>query len=120
MTGSVKRAVAETERRRKIQMTYNKKHNIIPQTIIRAIKDILPDASNVLAIELGPVNRSRSEMDKILKRKEIEMKEAADNLNFELAAVLRDEIHVLEEKLGKHKDKTVKGRTMKKKIKVTE
>ena len=120
MTGSVKRAVAETERRRKIQTAYNKKHNIVPQTIVRAIKDILPDASNVLAIELGPIGRSCSEMDKILKRKEIEMKEAADNLNFELAAVLRDEIHVLEEKLGKHKDKTVKGRTMKKKIKVTE
>jgi len=118
MTGSVKRAVAETERRRKIQMAYNKKHNIVPQTVVRAIKDILPDASDILAIELGPVNRSRSEMDKILKRKEVEMREASDNLNFELAAVLRDEIHVLEEKLGKHKDKTAKGRAMKKKIKI--
>ena len=59
-------------------------------------------------------------MDKILKRKVMEMKEASDSLNFELAAVLRDEIQTLEEKLGKNKDKTIKGRAIKKRIKVSD
>lgn len=120
ITGSVKRAVEETDRRRKIQASYNKKHGIIPKTIVREIKDILPDAEEVLKIELGPIGRSKSEMDKILKRKVMEMKEASDSLNFELAAVLRDEIQTLEEKLGKNKDKTIKGRAIKKRIKVSD
>jgi excinuclease ABC subunit B len=117
MTGSVKRAVEETERRRKLQMEYNKKHGIVPKTVVREIKDILPDAGEILDMELGPVGRSKSEMAKMLKRKESEMKEAADSLNFELAAVLRDEIQTLEEKLGKNKDKTIKGKAIHKKLK---
>jgi protein-arginine kinase activator protein McsA len=48
------------------------------------------------------------------------MKKAAEDLDFELAAVLRDEINTLEEKLGKNKDKTIKGRAMKKRIKVND
>ncbi len=120
MTGSVKRATEETERRRKLQMAYNKEHNITPKTVVREIKDILPDAGEILEMELGPVGRSKSEMDKMLRRKESEMKEAAENLNFELAAVLRDEIQTLEEKLGKNKDKTIKGKAMKKRIKVND
>lgn len=120
MTGSVKRAVEETERRREIQIAYNKKHNIVPRTVVREIKDILPDAGEILEMELGPIGRSKSEMDKMLRRKETEMKEAAENLNFELAAVLRDEIQTLEEKLGKNRDKTIKGKALKKRIKVSD
>lgn len=115
ITGSVKRAVEETERRRAIQIAYNKKHNITPKTIIREIKDILPNAGEVLEIELGPIGKSHREMMKILKRKEIEMKEASDDLNFELASVLRDEIKTLEEKLDISKNKTIKGRAVRKK-----
>ncbi|MFA4999574.1 MAG: excinuclease ABC subunit UvrB [Parcubacteria group bacterium] len=114
MTGSVKRAVAETERRRKLQLAYNKKHGIVPKTIIREIKDILPDVEEVLKMELGPINRSRSEMERILKGKITDMKTAADELNFELAAVLRDEIQTLEEKLGKNEKKTIRSRAIKK------
>jgi len=112
MTNSVKRAVAETERRRKIQTAYNNQHGIIPRTVIRAIKDILPNTGDILEIELGPIGRSHSAMDRILKQKEREMKEAAENLNFELASVLRDEIQTLEERLKKNKEKTIKGRAL--------
>jgi excinuclease ABC subunit B len=116
MTGSVKRAVDETDRRRKIQVAYNKKHGITPKTVIREIKDILPDAGDVLEIELGPIGRSRSELDKLLKKKVLEMRDAADALDFELASVLRDEIRTLEEKMNK-KEKTVRlGRKAKAKV----
>ncbi len=116
ITGPVKRAMEETARRRALQITYNKKHNITPQTVVRDIKDILPDAEKLLSIELGPIGRSRSAMEKLLGVKITEMKDAAEKLNFELAAVLRDEIQTLEEKLGKNTEKTIKGRAMKKKI----
>jgi excinuclease ABC subunit B len=119
ITGSVKRAVEITERRRNIQLAYNKEHGITPKTVVREIKDIL-EASETLDIELAPVARSRSELDKLLKSKERDMKKAAEDLDFELAAVLRDEINTLEEKLGKNKDKTIKGRAMKKRIKVND
>jgi excinuclease ABC subunit B len=116
MTGSVKRAVDETDRRRKIQVAYNKKYGITPKTVIREIKDILPDAGDVLEIELGPIGRSRSELDKLLKKKVLEMRDAADALDFELASVLRDEIRTLEEKMNK-KEKTVRlGRKAKAKV----
>ncbi|MFA5052623.1 MAG: excinuclease ABC subunit UvrB [Parcubacteria group bacterium] len=116
MTRSVKRAVEETDRRRKLQVAYNKRHGITPKTIVREIKDILPDVEEILKVELGPIGKSHSEMEKLLKRKTEEMKNAADDLNFELAAVLRDEIETLEEKLGKNKDKTIKGRAIRKRF----
>jgi excinuclease ABC subunit B len=120
LTGSVERAMGKTERRRKIQTEYNERHGITPKTIVREIKNILPNMGETLEIELGPIKRSKSEMDKLLKKKILEMKEAADNLDFELAGVLRDEIQTLEEKLGKNKDKTIKGRAMKKRIRVSD
>jgi excinuclease ABC subunit B len=95
LTGSIKRAIAETERRRKIQVAYNKKNNITPETIIKEIRDILPDVDEVLKLELGPIPRSRIAFDKLLRDKEREMKEAAKQLDFELAAILRDEIKIL-------------------------
>ncbi|MCK9187377.1 MAG: excinuclease ABC subunit UvrB [Candidatus Colwellbacteria bacterium] len=117
ITGSVKRAFEETERRRKLQIAYNKKHGITPKTIIRDIKSIIPDGDETLEIELGPIKRSKSELEKLLKTKIKEMKKAADNLEFELASVLRDEIKTLEEKMGKNKEDTIKGRSMRKGIK---
>ena len=108
ITGSIKRAVKETDRRRKKQLAYNKKHGITPRTIEKAIKDILEEfgltqkqgikkARNqknkkTLSIELQADDRPIKE---IIKDKEVQMKEAAQKLEFELAAVLRDEIRLL-------------------------
>ncbi len=99
ITGSIKRAVGETERRRKLQLAYNKKHGITPKTIVKAIKDILPDVDELLKLELKPVARSKVGIERLIKAKEIEMKKAAKNLDFELAALLRDEIRELTRKI---------------------
>ncbi|MDD5099110.1 MAG: excinuclease ABC subunit UvrB, partial [Candidatus Colwellbacteria bacterium] len=80
ITKSVKRAVEETDRRRKIQVEYNKKHGIIPKTIVKEIKDMLPEAAETLEIELAPIAKSLSEMEKLLKVKEREMRSASDDL----------------------------------------
>lgn len=100
-TGSMERAIGETNRRREIQITYNKKHHITPRTIEKRIHDIV-----------GDIERSRSraikeltEMDthafagdkeKLVKEKRRQMHEAADRLDFETAALIRDEIATLE------------------------
>lgn len=103
MTGSIERAVRETERRRKIQLAYNKKHNITPKTIVKEIKDILP-AEDILKLEIAPVPKSKRERDALIREKELEMKRAAEALDFELAAILRDEIRILRESGKKGKN----------------
>ncbi len=100
ITGSIKRAVEETERRRKIQLEYNQKHGITPKTIVKAIKDILPNVEELLKLEIQPV-KSQAGLEKLIKQKEREMKEAAKQLDFELAAILRDEIKILKSKVLK-------------------
>jgi excinuclease ABC subunit B len=98
ITGSIKRAVRETERRRKIQLTYNEEHGITPRTIIREIKDILP-TEEILKLETKPLPKSKKSLETLLKEKQAEMKEAAEKLDFELAAILRDEVIALSKKL---------------------
>ncbi|HEY4498209.1 MAG TPA: helicase-related protein, partial [Candidatus Paceibacterota bacterium] len=94
ITGSIKQALRETERRRKIQLDYNQKHGITPKTIIKGISDIIP-IKEVLELELGPLPKSKRELEALVKEKEREMKEAASRLDFELAAILRDEVKAL-------------------------
>jgi excinuclease ABC subunit B len=103
ITGSIERAVKETDRRRKIQVAYNKEHGITPTTIVKAISDILPaaDIDKILKLETRPVPKSKTAMKALLADKEHEMKEAAKRLDFELAAILRDEIRELTKKVGK-------------------
>ena len=107
MTGSMKRAIAETDRRRAKQLAYNKEHDITPQTIIKAIKDIRgtlglsvdsKDVKDILKLEL---TAETHDLRTVLKQKEAEMKEAARNLQFELAAILRDEISELLKEIKK-------------------
>jgi excinuclease ABC subunit B len=98
ITGSIKRAVGETERRRKIQLAYNEEHGITPRTIIREIKDILP-TEEILKLETRPLPKSKRSLQTLLKAKQAEMKEAAEKLDFELAAILRDEVITLSKKL---------------------
>jgi excinuclease ABC subunit B len=100
MTESLRRAILETERRRKIQIEYNKKHHITPKTIIKTIKDIgIPsreetiDSKKILALDT--IGEKGKKIEDIIAKKEKEMKEAAKLLDFELAAILRDEIREL-------------------------
>jgi len=95
VTGSMKRAIEETNRRRALQMEYNKKHNITPRTIKKKIQSIVDH-------EINPqVSRDFSELETLediggyIRQKEKEMKDAARNLEFEKAAIIRDEISEL-------------------------
>lgn len=101
ITGSIERAVAETDRRRALQVAYNKAHGITPTTIVKAITDILPNVDEILKLETKPVPKSKTGMQKLIADKEREMREAAKRLDFELAALLRDEIKELYKKVGK-------------------
>ena len=138
MTGSLERAIGETNRRREIQIAYNKKHGITPKTIIKKIKDITEELEDKhgkavnaeldLDVELfkkvfakDKSNKGKNESDsikntmlsdeernkvvyeKIIKIKEKEMSKAVKELDFETAAILRDEIIVLKEKLDTSK-----------------
>ncbi len=98
ITGSIERALKETDRRRAIQVAYNKEHGITPTTIIKKISDILPNVEAILNLELKAVPKSKTALQKLIAQKEKEMREAAKLLNFELAGILRDEIRELNKK----------------------
>ncbi len=112
VTGSLKRALAETERRRTIQLAHNKKHGITPKTVKKAITDIRAalglgdgpaDVRNILKLEM---TAEPHEIAEVIKEKEYDMKESARKLDFETAAILRDEIALLKkEMLAKEKGK---------------
>ncbi len=103
-TDSMKKAIAETERRRKIQQAYNRKHKITPETVKKAIPDILKsiyeaDYVTVPLIAEQPGDYvSVFEIPKLVSRLKKEMRAAASKLNFEKAAELRDRIKSLEER----------------------
>ena len=109
ITGSIERAVKETDRRRALQTAYNREHGITPKTIVKAISDILPDVEAMLALEMKPVPKSKTALAKLIAEKEREMKDAAKRLDFELAALLRDEIKELSKKAGKIPAEKAKG-----------
>lgn len=128
LTGSLKNAINETNRRREIQIAYNKKNGITPKTIVKKIKDITEELENkherTVQAELGlDVELFKSALgkaqksvkfekmsdqewneliyEKIIKTKEKEMNKAVKELDFETAAILRDEIIALKEKKEK-------------------
>jgi excinuclease ABC subunit B len=103
MTGSMERAIGETERRRKIQLDYNEKNNITPKTISKNINDITEelkkDHEKSVALELATDKKLfEKNPNKLIKLKEKQMNEAVKALDFETAAILRDEIKILKEK----------------------
>jgi excinuclease ABC subunit B len=108
ITGSIERAVKETDRRRILQLAYNKKHGITPKTIVRKIANILPDVDSLLALEMKPVPKSKKALLALIKDKERDMREASKQLDFELAAILRDEIKALIKKSEHEKEKNEK------------
>ena len=102
VTGSMKRAVAEMDRRRKKQSDYNKKHNITPKTIVKAVNDLeefqyKAKHDAVLLVKENILTYTAKNILLIISQLEKDMNDAADNLNFELAAVLRDKIFELKE-----------------------
>ncbi|MEN9552133.1 MAG: hypothetical protein RI935_510 [Candidatus Parcubacteria bacterium] len=103
MTGSLERAINETNRRRAIQEAFNKEHGITPKTIAKNIKDITEELQSEHAkavnAELSIDEKLfKKNPDKLIKLKEKQMKEAVKALDFETAAILRDEIKVLKER----------------------
>lgn len=95
VTPSMEKAISETYRRREIQMEYNKKHNIVPKTIKKGVRDIL-EISATHKDESGK-RLSRAEREKLIIELTNEMKAAAKILEFEHAAMLRDKIAKLKE-----------------------
>ena len=94
ISGAMDEAISETNRRRKIQMDFNKEHNLVPETIFKEIRDKI-GLSPVLE-ESKPYDKmTRIERDKEISLLEIRMKEAAKNLDFEIAAEIRDLIYEL-------------------------
>ncbi|MEK9727009.1 MAG: excinuclease ABC subunit UvrB [Candidatus Margulisiibacteriota bacterium] len=98
ITPSIRQAVNETKRRRKKQMDYNKAHGIEPKPIIKEIKDIR-DENRALLKEVEAVKtvKDPKEQQAMVAKIEKEMHAAADNLEFEVAAVLRDQLRQLQE-----------------------
>jgi excinuclease ABC subunit B len=114
ITGSIDRAIRETDRRRAIQVAYNKEHNITPRTIVRKISSILPDIDEILKLETAPVPRSKTALQKLIAEKQREMRAAAAELNFEMAGILRDEIRELNKKASTIEEVMKDARVIKK------
>lgn len=101
ITGSMDRAIKETERRRKIQMDYNKEQGIIPKTIKKDVRDVIGSimvTEESETYEVDSTGLSENDKVKLIKEYTDEMKDAAKNLQFERAAELRDMINDLKEK----------------------
>ena len=101
VTGSMQRAIDETARRRRVQVEHNKKHGITPKTIIKKIKDITDTLERehnktVDMLLLADEKLFEKNPKKVIKQKMNEMEEAVKILDFETAAILRDEIKQLE------------------------
>ena len=95
-TKSIKKAIAETDRRRKIQLTYNKKHKIDAKSVKKEISDILESVYEKDYVKISEGSNVGGNLKKHLKALDKKMKESASNLEFEEAAKIRDEIRKLE------------------------
>ena len=104
MTDSMKRAIDETNRRRQLQQAYNEEHGITPQTIKKAVRDLIAVSKAIAETEdqlmKDPESMSRKELTKLIGKVEKQMRSAAADLNFEQAAELRDKLIELKKMLS--------------------
>lgn len=104
ITGSMHRAISETNRRRQIQTDYNNKHGIVPTTIKKSVRDLI-EATKVAEDEVTYVSKEKNDfmsteqLEELIAKLQKEMKQAASDLQFEKAAALRDKIADLKGKL---------------------
>ena len=103
MTDSMKNAIEETRRRRELQQAYNEEHGITPRTIQKAVRDLISISKEVArtqsTLEKDPESMSREELKKLISQIQKQMKAAAADLNFEMAAQLRDQMIELKKSL---------------------
>ena len=108
MTDSMRRAIDETNRRRKLQQAYNEEHGITPQTIKKAVRDLIAVSKVIAETEeqfiKDPESMSRKELLKVIGKVEKQMRAAAADLNFEQAAELRDKLIELKKALESIED----------------
>lgn len=104
MTDSMRKAIEETERRRAIQQKYNEEHGITPQTIKKAVRDLISISKEVakeeVQFEKDPESMNRDELEKLIAKVQKKMKKAAAELDFESAAMLRDQMVELKKSLN--------------------
>ena len=104
ITDSMGRAIEETQRRREIQEQYNKEHGITPQTIKKAVRDLISISREVAktdkTLEKDMESMSRKELEALIGKVQKQMKAAAAELNFEMAAELRDKMVELKKNLA--------------------
>lgn len=107
ITGSMQRAIDETNRRRKIQQDYNTKHGYTPETIKKAVKDIRKrdDEQNLVKLTNKLKKVKPEDMPGVLADLQKQMQEASENLEFEKAIVIRDQISKIEKEMGIQIDK---------------
>jgi len=105
ITDSMRKAIEETERRRKIQMEYNRAHGIVPKSIKKSVKEVFQfvEAISEKKTDYKVVSKELSieEIEDLIKELEKEMYEAAAELDFEKAAYLRDQIKELKNEIKK-------------------
>ena len=103
ITDSMRAALDETNRRRKIQMKYNEEHGITPQTIKKAVRDLISISKEIakeeVRFEKDPESMNRKELEKLVADVQKKMQKAAADLNFEAAAELRDKMIELKKRL---------------------
>jgi excinuclease ABC subunit B len=111
VTDSMKRAIEETERRREVQMAYNEEHGIVPATIVKEVRDLTDRVRATTAAPteegLSVAQLSKDELARLIRELEKQMRAAAEALEFEKAALLRDEIYELRAVLTEKEEEDV-------------
>jgi excinuclease ABC subunit B len=107
VTGSMQRAIDETSRRREIQLRYNEEHGIVPATVVKEVRDLTDRVRRETAAEepgLTLAQLPKDELHHLIRELEKQMKKAAEDLEFEKAALLRDQVFELRAALSEQED----------------